>query len=205
MIGRQGGKIWLAILVGFVIGVWLCTYAYDHFKIVRLDNLYDPQYGYPVGRNEQHFTQNFPSSKDIKAYLSNSTILRSRPPLGNGIFYFDESNGFVFWHDNTIETGEWWVSSQLQLLLLGGQWRLAIEQIFCWSFSGRSRVSQSDNCYGVQRLDSLLAGGREMRREYRKDNLFDLTPGKPAPYELLLKSEISIDSLLAANPAGRGN
>lgn len=197
--------IWLAIPIGFVLGVWLYTYAYDHIRIVRLDNLYDPQYGYPVGREEQHFNQNFPSSSEIKTYLSNSTILHSRPPIGNEVFYFDENYGFVIWYGNTIEAGRWWLSPRLQLLLLGERWRLAIVQTFCMSFSNRSEISQQDTCYSVQTLVSLLARGRGTRHEYRKGNAFGLAPDKSAPFQLPMNSEISIDSLSAANSTGRGN
>lgn len=197
--------IWLAVPIGLVLGVWSCSFAYDRVRIVRLDNLYDPQYGYSVGREEQHFNQNFPSLNEIKTYLSNSTILHSRPPTGNEVFYFDGNDGFVFWHDSAVETGKWWLIPRLQILLLGERWRLAIVQTFCMSFSNRSKISQQNNCYYVQSFASLLARGRGTWHEYRKENVFGLAPDKPAPFQLPMKSEISINSLLTDRLTGRGN
>lgn len=202
--GRRFIK-WLAVPIGLILGAWSCAYAYDHIRIIRLDNLYDPQYGYPVGREEQHFNQNFPSSNEIKAYLSNATILHSNPPTGNEVFYFDENDGFVFWRESTIENGKWWLIPRFQILLLGERWRLAIVQTFCMSFSNRSKILQQDNCYYVESFASLLARGRGTQHEYRKENAFDLAREKPASFQLPMKSRISISSLLADRPTGREN
>lgn len=199
--------IWLvAMPTGLFLAVWLVGYAKDHTRVVRLDNFYNPQYGYSPERREQIFNQSSPSSGEIKAYLFNSTTLHSRPNSrmgGNDVFYFDDDYGFIYWRNNTVETGKWWLSPKLHIIILGERWRLAIVQTFCMSFSNLSEIFQQDNCYYVQTLDSLLASGRGTRHEYRKENVFDLAPDKPAPFQLPANSEISIDSLLANNSMER--
>jgi hypothetical protein len=189
----------LGVLLGAVLAGWLYFYASDHIKIIQLDSIFDPAYGYPQGYREEYFAKTFPSSSDIESYLSNATLLISKPPLGNVIYYFDEYRHFTLWHDNIVEGGEWWLIPKLQMLRLGKQWRFAVVQSFCRSVSGMLADAQKDNCYSVESVDSLPSRGAGSRREYSKGNVFGLSTERSAPFQLP-SSQISIASLLSRAP-----
>ena len=190
------------LLIGVILGIWLYIYAYDRIRIVRLDNLFDPAYGFQVGRREQFFAQKFPSSSDIKAYLHDSTILLSNPPIGNQVYYFDRDDAFISWYDSKIEAGKWRSFPNLQILRLDGKWRIAVVYAFCISYPDRDAIAQRDNCYEIESVDSILSRGS--RREYRKGNVFNLGRDKPTPARLP-KSEITIESLLPVKPSEQKN
>lgn len=184
----------IAILVLFAL--WLYAFACNRTRIVRLDSIFDPAYGYSVEYREQYFASNFPSSNDINAYLSDSTILISHPSSGTSVYYFDKSHGFIHWRDHNLEAGKWWISPNLQIITLGNRWRVAVVYLFCTWFFKMEAIAQQENCYYVVSLDSIFARGSGSRRENRTGNIFNLAIDKQAPGRLP-KSEITIDSLLA--------
>lgn len=191
----------IAILGILALAIYLYIYIYDRVRIVRLNNYYDPKYGYTADARDQYFAQKFPSSSEIKSYLSDATILFSNPPMGNGVLYFDKDHGFLSWHGNNIEAGKWRLSPELQIIRLGDRWRIAIVQTLCMGFFDKPVIAQQDNCRHVETLDSILSRGRGTRREYTKGNIFDLASNKRAPFRLPT-SEINTDSLLANRPSG---
>lgn len=189
----------LTVFGVLALAIYLYAYIYDRFRIVRLDNYYDPKYGYAVDTRDQYFNRKFPSSTDIKSYLADATILRSSE-WGNGILYFDKDHRFISWHDNSIESGKWWSSPELQIIRLRDRWRFAIVQTLCMRFFDKPAIAQQDGCRHVETLGSILSQGRGSRHEYAKGNIFNLADQKPAPFRLP-KSEITIGSLLANRPS----
>jgi hypothetical protein len=189
----------LGMLLGAAVALWLYLYASDHIRIVQLDGIFDPAYGYPQGYREEYFAKQFPSSSEIESYLSDATLLISKPPLGNVIYYFDKPHQFTSWHDNVVEGGAWWSFSKLQILRLGKRWRVAIVPSFCMTLSGLTADAQNHSCYSVESVDSLLSRGNGSRREYNKGNTFGLAAERSAPFRLP-GSEISIASLLGRSP-----
>ena len=190
----------LGFLAGAILAVWLAVYASSNVRVVRLDNMYDPRYGDRVGRREEYFSRNFPTAQDIETYLFNSTLLLSKPPLGNGVYYFDSDHKFTFWHTNLIETGKWWTTSRWQLIRLGDQWRFATVPTFCASSLALPADMQQDNCYSVETPSSVFSQGLGSTREHRSGDVFGLSGRKAAPYSLPDKP-ITIDSLLSQLPA----
>lgn len=79
------------ILIGVILAVWLVSHVSDHVRIVHLDNMYDPKYGYSVDAREEHFSQKFSSARDIETYLSDATILFSDPSLRNEVLFWRET------------------------------------------------------------------------------------------------------------------
>lgn len=170
-------------------------FVYDHVRVVRLDDIFNPTYGSPVGSREAYFTKDFPSSGDISHFLLDTTLVVSEPPRGNEVFYFDKDHNLVLWRDNIVQGGEWRSSSELQILKLGKERRFAIVQTFCILFLGPVASPQIDNCYSVADVDSLLPRRPEARKERVAGNIFNLAPGKSPPFNLP-RSEISVASLL---------
>lgn len=184
------------ILLAVVSVVWLCVYAHGKIRIERLDEMFNR--AADTGQREEYFARKFPTSFEIDEYLSDTTILYSTPPWGNNVFYFDKSKGYLDWRDRNVESGEWWVTPQLRIMVLGGRWRIAFVNTFCiWSFD-RPAIAQQDNCYSVEKLDSILAASssRGWKRESRRGNVFGLARNKPAPTRLP-NTDTNIDSLLA--------
>jgi hypothetical protein len=194
--GRRVVRI-LGFLTAAVLVVWLYVFAYDHVSVVRLDNMYDPKYGDRVGRRDEYFAADFPSSADIEKYLLDSTLLFSQPPRGNRVYYFDGDHKFISWREDIIHSGKWWTSPRLQIIRLGERWRAAVVYTFCSLSFDMPADAQRDNCYGVETITSLLARGPGSTREYRKGNVFGLFDNKPAPFRLP-NSAITIDSLLSS-------
>jgi hypothetical protein len=126
----------LGVLLGAVLAGWLYFYASDHIKIIQLDSIFDPAYGYPQGYREEYFAKTFPSSSDIESYLSNATLLISKPPLGNVIYYFDEYRHFTLWHDNIVEGGEWWLILNCRCSGLANNGALLSFNLFAGPFRG---------------------------------------------------------------------
>jgi hypothetical protein len=170
-------------------------FAYDHVRVVRLDDILNPAYGYPEGSRDAYFAKNFPSSGEIEEFLLNTTLVISKPPRGNEVYYFSKDHKLVLWHDKNIEDGEWWSSPKLQILILGQKRRFAVVQSFCISFLGPAAAPPLDNCYSVEDVESLLSRGLDSRKERVTGNPFNLGQGNSPPFDLP-KSEISIASLL---------
>lgn len=192
------------ILIVIVSLVWLYVYAYGRIRIERLDETFGR--AADTGQREEYFARKFPTSFEIDEYLSDTTILYSTPPWGNNVFYFDKNKGYVDWRDKNAEAGKWWTTPQLRIMVLDGRWRIAVVNTFCMWFFDRPAVAQQDNCYSVEKLDSILAAdsSRGWKRESRKGNVFSLVRNTPAPARLP-NTEIDIDSLLAIQPSGRGS
>lgn len=188
---RIGLWIALAILSGFISALLVYSYVASHVRVVRLEEIFDPAYGFPLDYRERYFNRDFPAASTIKNYLHDATLLISRPPTGNRVYYFDKDQGFVSWRDNVIDSGVWWTSPEVQILYLGARWRVAVVQIFCMSRFGIPRGAQQDNCYSVGQLESLLAAGKGSRRDYREGNVFHLQADNPPPLQLP-NSELSI-------------
>jgi hypothetical protein len=184
----------LAILIATVFVGWLYVFAYDHFRIVQLDHLFDPVYGYPLGYREAYFARRFASYGEIEDYLSDVTLVISHPPRGNAIYYFDRNQQFALWREPVVATGRWWTDPELQLLKLGSERRFAIVQYFCMSRASLIEDAQ-DNCYSVADVDSLINAGAGGRIERSKGNVFNLTPGKRQPFSLP-HSDLSTAALL---------
>jgi hypothetical protein len=196
MMGRRVVRI-LGFLVAGILAVWLCIYVSGYVRVVRLDDIFDPKYGYRVGLREEYFSRDFPNAKDIESYLFDSTLLISNPPLGNGVYYFDKDHKYLFWHENLIEAGKWWVFPSWQLIRLGNRWRLATVQTFCALSFALPTDAQQDNCYFVETTTSLLGQGHGSEREYRKGNVLGLLSNQQAPFRLPT-SAITINSLLSS-------
>lgn len=192
------------VLVTIVSAGYVYVFLYERVSVVRLDDRFDPKYGYDVGRREEYFNQKFPDYSDIERYLSNATLLRSRPPSGNEVFYFDNDQNFYSWkRAREVETGKWSASPRAQIIRLGVRWRIAIVYVFCMTFSDRPLVAQQDNCYSVGSLRSLLARGRGTYHEIGKGDVFGLASRK-APFDLPT-SQITIESLSATKSSERAN
>ncbi|MBI3699144.1 MAG: hypothetical protein HY242_01685 [Afipia sp.] len=174
----------------------ICVIGWQRISIVRLDKMFDPALGFSDGRRVEYFARDFPSSDNIKDYLSDATILHSHPPLGNDVFYFDKQQGFLAWLDSEIVTGNWQSYPKLQIILLGDRWRIAVVNSFCMLYTHVLASDQQDRCYSVESLASILARGKTTRHEYRKGNVFGLADNKLPPFPIP-KSDITIDSLLS--------
>ncbi|MDE2377081.1 hypothetical protein [Bradyrhizobium sp.] len=191
-------SVWVvvAILLGFVSAFFVYAHVADRIRVVHLDGMFDPAYGYTPGFRERYFNQDFVSADAIRDYLHDATLLISNPPRGNHVYYFDSEQKFVSWRDKIIESGMWWTYPEVQILHLGPHWRVAVVQTFCLSLFGTAAVRQQDNCYGVSQLDSLLTAGKGSRRDYRSGNILELDASKLPPLPLP-SSELSIASLLS--------
>jgi hypothetical protein len=186
----------LGLLIGFLI-IWSYAHLHDRIRVVHLDRIFNPAYGFPAGYRESYFGQDFPSAKAIKEYLTDATILFSEPPYGNQIFYFDHDQGFVSWRNKVTSSGNWRLFPGLQIIELGGRWRITFVQTFCSWVSDMSAEEQQDNCYDISSIESILGRGLGSRREYRKGNVFNISAGKPPPFQLP-DSAITIESLTAS-------
>jgi hypothetical protein len=184
------------ILAALFLAAWGYVWAYDRIKVVRLDEMFSPKYGWPVGARDQYFASKFPSSAEIEAYLSNATILFSHPPTDNIVFYFGNNRQFISWFDQSTSVGKWSISPHLRIILLGQQWQAAVIYVFCSHVAGLPNEAQQDSCREVERLDSIFSQGRDARREYQKGDVFNLQDNQekigPLP-----KVDISISSVLA--------
>lgn len=192
------------VLVATVLAGYVYVSVYERISFVRLDDKYDPKYGFDAGLREEYFSRKFPDFSDIERYLSNSTLLRSRPPSGNEVFYFDNDQNFYSWkRGREVEIGKWHASPSLQIIGLSGQWRVAIVYVFCMTFADRPQIAQQDSCYHVMSLRSLLARGRGTYHEIGKGDVFGLASRK-APFDLPT-SQITIESLSATKSSERAN
>lgn len=196
-------QIWHSRLVKMLLGIGLFVlaiqvylFASDRVHFVQLNSIREGSRGYPSGYRQQYFTQVFPSENDIIEHLSDVTILHSRPPIGNDVFYFSSQRMFLFWKNNTVETGIWRLRPKLEIITFDGRWRVAVVQSFCRWFPARAAETQQDNCYLLHSLDAILAYGRDTRTEYRKGNALKLSEGARPPFQLPT-TEISIDGLRA--------
>ena len=187
-------------LAGIVLATCLAVYVSANVRIVRLDNIYNPEYGYRVGRREEHFSNKFPTTQDIETYLFDSTLLVSNPPHQSVVRYFDREHNYISWHSNLIESGKWWSSPEWQLIRLGDRWRFATVQTFCTIslVFGVPETGRQDNCYSVETTSSLFSFGGT--REHRSGDVFKLTGRQAAPFKIPDKP-ITIDSLLTLLPA----
>ena len=196
---KKRGRVYvvLGLIVGTVLIICSYSYVHGHVRIIRLDRIFNPTYGFPEGYRETYFARVFPSSQAINEYLTDATILFSQPPNGNEIFYFNHEQQFVSWRGNIVSGGTWRLSPSLQIIELDGKWRTAIVQRFCTLMSEMPANAQQDNCYDVSDIESILSRGLGSRREYKKGNVFDISANKPAPFQLP-DSAITFDSLMSA-------
>jgi hypothetical protein len=172
-------------------------YAFDHVRVVRLDNFYDPKYGYPAGIRERYFSREFPSSKAIQDYLANSTLVLSSPPNLNRVYYFDSDHKFISWRADILESGTWWSSPGLQLIQLGKRWRVAIVSKFCTLLSSLPDDAQQDNCYDAETTSSLMSQGLGSTLARKPGDVFTLEGRTKAPFRLP-NTPITTESLEAS-------
>jgi hypothetical protein len=196
------GRAVLAFAVVMVLIVFSYVYAHDRIRVVHLDRIFNPAYGFPEGYRETYFAREFPSSQAIKEYLSDATILFSQPPSGNELFYFNSAQEFISWRDGLVSSGSWRIFPALQIIELGGRWRVTVVQRFCSLVSDMPADTQQDNCYDVTSIESILSRGPQARREYKKGNVFNISADKPVPFRLP-ESAITIDSLLSNSLGAR--
>ena len=185
----------VAIIAATVLVACLYVYAYDKIRIVRLDEMFSPRFGWEAGLRERYFMQKFPTAREITKYLSDATILISSPPFGNEVFYFRSDHKFVYWYNDQLSSGEWWISPRLELIILGSRWRFAVVYTYCRLFLDLPSTAQQDSCREVQTLGSIIGTGRAARREYRKGNVLNFGESGKGHIESLPKSEISIEML----------
>jgi hypothetical protein len=180
----------------FVLAIQVYLFALDRVHFVQLDRIREGSLGYPSGYRQRYFAQVFPSENDITEYLSDVTILHSRPPIGNDVFFFSSHHIYLFWKNNTVETGIWRLRPKLEIITFDGRWRVAVVHSFCRWNPNEAAETQQDNCYLLHSLDAILAYGRDTRTEYRKGNALKLSEGQRPPFQLPT-TEISIDGLRA--------
>jgi hypothetical protein len=193
------------LVVAFLIGgSWLYVFIYDNFRIIRLDSIYSPAtYRDAELIKQRIFSQKIPSLNEIDDYLSDATVVVSHPPVGNAVYYFDSDRKIFWWHGDQISTGVWKATPNVQLIIFGTQWRLAIVYKFCWSFSDRVAIEQQDSCYYLTSLDWIFSFANS-HREYRKGDLFGLDKVEKGQVGKLPESNISIEQLLATERERNG-
>jgi len=181
-----------------VVAVCMClVFVYLINRLVMFENV-DRSISGGMYAKMEHFTRAYPTGDEISAYLSDATLLLSRPPVDNRVYYFDEDHNYIVWRDNIPYLGTWSSAPFIKIMTFEGRWRITTVNLFChWAFDVHSGYisNQVDNCYIVESLDQLFTDPHATH-EYRKGNIFKLSKSKvPFP---LPSSDITIDHLLPA-------
>jgi len=182
-----------------VLAICMClAFVYLINRFVMFENV-DRSISGSFYAKMAHLTRAYPSDNEISTYLSDATLLLSRPH-DNRVYYFDDDHNYILWRDNIPYLGTWSSAPFIKIMTFEGRWRITTVNLFCnlpLDIYNGYPVNYEGNCYVVELIDQLFAYSHAAR-EYRNGNIFKLSKSKvPFP---LPSSDITIDHLLAITP-----
>lgn len=176
----------LAIVIALIVFFKLYIYVYGHIEIWRLED----SYGASTVFNEDLFSREFPSARQIEQHLANQTIVVTEPTDGmhiatqNSVIYFDEHHHIFRWFgaDRRIFKGIWAANPGINVLEYDDRWRVVLGYLFCTWYYDENPATQQENCTIPSSIDTIITAPGT--KQYVTGDIFELSTRKRTPFAL---------------------